>query len=164
MSARIQDAAPAPGRPPAGPAGRLARNLGVVTALEATTFAVASALHLGLDLPVLGIRGEWFIHAAIPEAVIAAVLAVGALVVLRWPGKAWGTAVGTHIAAALGVLVGISAILGGLGPQAPADLAYHLGILAVLVGTLAVLVSPPGRTALRRSGQPLPGGTGPAAP
>lgn len=123
-------------------AGPLATRVALATALEAATFAVASVMHLrpGIHLGVTTLRGEWFPHAAIPEAIIATALAVGTISLLAgWPGR-WGIAVATHVFAIVGVLVGLGAINAGLGPRTTLDLAYHATILVVLVGVLAVLV------------------------
>ena len=54
-----------------------------------------------------------------------------------WPRRA---AVGAQALAALGVLVGLFTIAVGVGPRTVPDVAYHLGILAVLIGGLGLAV------------------------
>jgi hypothetical protein len=132
---------------------RLAARFGVLSAFEAASFAVASALHFGLHL-ALGfteVRGEPFLRAAIPEGIIAAALAGGTVVVIVAPHRSWMTAVTVHAFAAAGVMVGIGTILGGVGPQARPDIVYHVTILLVLLGALGFLLTAPARTALRRA-------------
>src|SRR2546423_14223990 len=72
---------------------------------EAVTFAIASILHFGV--------AESFIAAAIPEAIIAVVLAVGAVSIMRRPAGSWWIAMGTTLFALAGVIIGLSVILGG---------------------------------------------------
>jgi hypothetical protein len=123
--------------------------LGVVTAVEAATFATASTLHRGMHVPLLGITGERFPGAVIPEAIIAVVLFVGAAVVLAAPQRSWRTAIGTHLFAFAGTIVGVSEVLAGTQAR-PYDLVYHVAILALLGGMLVVLFRSRGRAALGR--------------
>lgn len=127
--------------------------LGAVTLLEAATFAAASVVHFGVS--VLGIPGERFPGARIPEAVIAAVLVVGAAAVLAAPRHAWGWALGTHVFAAVGTVVGITVTFSGTGPASTGDRIYHVTILAVLVVMTAVLTRGRARRALRPGQAPV---------
>ena len=99
---------------------------------EAVTFAIASILHFGV--------GETFIGAAIPEAIIAIVLGVGAIAVIRRPAASWWLALGTTLFALLGVIIGLSVILGGRVSR-PVDLAYHATIFVALVITVVLLLA-----------------------
>ena len=134
------------GKPPSfrhgSGADRYRTRVGVATALEAATFAAAAVLHSRprIPLPVTTLRGDWFPHAAIPEAIIAVVLAAGATAVLARSSRAWGIAVAAHVFAIVGVLVGLAAITGGIGHRRPADIVYHATILVVLLGVLTVLL------------------------
>src|SRR2546423_14325119 len=106
-----------------GPAA--SRNLTLVGRLmliEGVTFAIASILHFGV--------AETFIGAAIPEAIIAVVLAAGALAVMRRGSRWLGLA--TTIFALAGVIIGLSVIIGGPVSR-PIELAYHPTIFLGLV-------------------------------
>ena len=129
---------------------RYATALGVIAVLEALTFLTASLLHLGTHIPVLGITGEKFPGAVIPEALIGFVMLAGAVVVLAAPRRAWAVAVGTHVFAAAGTCVGISVVLSGVQHRPAADSIYHFTILAVLVAMIAVLARGRTRAALKR--------------
>jgi hypothetical protein len=96
-------------------------------AAEAATFAVASAIHF-----VAG-----FTQAAIPELLIAAVLATGGSAVLTRRAHAWGVAVGTTAFATFGTTLGLAIIASGR--QDLPDLVYHASILTALVITLVSL-------------------------
>src|SRR3989442_11130074 len=76
---------------------------------EAVTFAIASILHFGV--------AESFIGAAIPEAIIAVVLAAGAIRVMRRPAGSWPIAMATSLFALAGGIIGLSVILGGWGAR-----------------------------------------------
>jgi len=103
------------------------RRIGMAMAAEAVTFALASAIHFGTG----------FTQAAIPELVIAAVLAAGSSAVLTRRAHAWGVAVGTTAFATFGTAVGLAIIASGR--QDLPDLVYHATILAALAVTLAGL-------------------------
>ena len=81
--------APAARRPRQRQAG-VDRRFAVVMLLEAATFGVASYLHLDGRIPLgfTTITGEHFSRASVPEAIIGAVLAAGAVVVGVAPGRA----------------------------------------------------------------------------
>ena len=120
--------------------------IGGLMALAAVTLAIASALHFGLLLAV-GVVGisDLYRNAAIPEAVIATVLAIGVIGLVARLGIAWPLAVGTTAFAVLGVLVGLTFTLqtGMIG-----DIIYHLSLLALLLVTGGLLLTPIGRGAL----------------
>jgi hypothetical protein len=88
-------------------------------------------------------------QAGTAETVIAVVL-LGALALTWAPSSPWPrrAAVGGQAFAILGVLVGLFTIAVGVGPRTVPDVAYHVGILAVLVVGLAVAL---------RDGTPSPG-------
>jgi hypothetical protein len=95
---------------------------------EAVAFGVASLIHSGLL-----IGGYRHREARIAEAVIAAVLAVGLLVTWVRPTASRSAALAAQGFALLGTLVGIFTIAIGVGPRTALDVAYHLGIVVVLV-------------------------------
>jgi hypothetical protein len=124
------------------------RPFGLAMLAEAATLGIASYLHRDGHIP-LGftvIHGEHFTAAATPEAIIGAVLGVGAVFVFAAPGRARRGALGTIGFAVLGVTVGLAEVLRGVGPAGTADLVYHSALLAALVATLVTLA--------RRSARP----------
>lgn len=119
------------------------RWIGGLLLAEAVTFGVASYLHLQGHIPLgfTTITGESFPDAAIPEAIIGGVLAVGALLVLAAPGRARWAAVGVTGFAILGTAIGLAAVIGRSAGSA-ADIGYHAAIMAALLGTFtAALLS-----------------------
>jgi hypothetical protein len=123
--------------------GTLRHCIAGLMALAAVTLGVASTIHFGVRL---GMIHDPFAGAAIPEAVIAFVVACGcvAVIVRR---AAWPVSLGTTLFALVGVLYGLSVTLRG---DRTGDIAYHLSLLVVLVVTLCLLVTPAARGALRR--------------
>lgn len=101
---------------------------------EAAAFVAASLIHRGVL--VQGLRHQ---QAGNAEAVIAVVLALG--LALTWAAPPWAVraAIGAQAFALLGVLVGLFTIAVGVGPQTVPDLAYHAGILVVLVVGLGMM-------------------------
>ena len=127
--------------------GPLRRVIAALMAIAAVTLALASTVHFGVHLGV----GQLAIHdpfpgAAIPEAVIAFVVACGVLAVVS-RRAAWPVALGTTLFAIVGVLFGLSLTLGS---ARTGDVAYHVSLLVVLVVGLCLLVTPAARRALRR--------------
>jgi hypothetical protein len=127
---------------PVSQANRIPRLIGGVMFVEAVTFAIASILHFGLL--------ESFIGAAIPEAIIAVVLGVGAIAVIRRAAGCWWLALATTLFALAGVIIGLSVILRSHVSR-PADLAYHASIFVALLITVGLLCTPSVRHVLRRS-------------
>lgn len=131
------------GMPPA----TLANGIAALMLATTLTLLIASLIHFGLRIPL----GFTTIHetgpgAAIPEALIAAVLAVGAASLILRVRSRWPIAVASSLFAVLGVCVGLRFTLmdGQTG-----DVAYHLGLLAALLVLVALLFSPEGRHSLR---------------
>jgi hypothetical protein len=112
-------------------------------AVAAVTLAAASAVHFGVVLPPR--LSDPFRGAAIPEAVVAAVLAGGLATVLSCRAVAWPVALGTTLFALLAVVYGLTVTVGG---GRTGDVAYHLSLLAVLLAAAALLLAPGGRRAL----------------
>ena len=102
---------------------------------EASTFVAAAAIHFGALLDGYDHR-----NAGTAETVIAVVLLAG--LALTWMAPPWPrrATIGAQAFAVLGVLVGLFTIAVGVGPRTVPDVAYHLGILAVLVLGLTVSV------------------------
>jgi peptidoglycan/LPS O-acetylase OafA/YrhL len=106
-------------------------------AMAAVTLALASAIHFGVTF---GFVSDPFPGARIPEAIIAAMLAAGAIAVAaRIPGSRWIAAVATGISI-VGVLVGVAAVIGG-GIRY-GDLVYHGCLLVLLVATAIAILLP----------------------
>ncbi len=120
---------------------RIPEVIGGLMLAEAVTFAVASILHFGVL--------ESFIGAAIPEAIIAVLLAGGAMGVMRRPAGSWGLAMTTTLFALAGVIIGLSVILRGRVSR-PADLVYHASIFVALLITIGLLLTPAVQRVLRR--------------
>lgn len=100
---------------------------------EAAAFTSAALIHLGLLM-----SGYEHQEAATAESVIGIVLLVG--LALSWirPGTTRRVGLAVQIFALLGTLVGIVAIAIGVGPRTVPDIAYHIGIVVVLVSGLVV--------------------------
>lgn len=98
----------------------------------ALTLLAASAVHGGVLGPI-----DPFPGAAIPEAVIAVVLGIAALVAWSSPG-AWTIAAAATLFAIVGTLFGLTITVprGGVG-----DITYHLSLLAVLALTGGLLIA-----------------------
>jgi hypothetical protein len=137
---------------PATTAGRagLPRWFGILLLAEAATFGVASYLHRDgrIGLGFTTITGEHFPNAALPEAVIGAVLAVAGAFALAAPARARTLAAAATGFAVLGVVVGLTVVLGSTRASIGADVGYHAGILAVLLASVYLLGS--GGRAMRR--------------
>lgn len=113
---------------------------GVLMALAAAAYAVASIVHFGVDIPVgFTTISDSFPSAAAPEAVIAAVVAIGAAAALTRRTNSKAIAVGTTSFALLGTVYGLSITLNS---TRTGDVAYHLSILATLLIVLGLLLVP----------------------
>jgi hypothetical protein len=115
--------------------------------LAAVTLLAASAIHFGLSLPLGPVTlHDPFAGAAIPEAVLGVVLAVGGVLVRTgWSGR-WAAALGTALFALLVTLYGLSITASG---GRTGDVADHLVLVSMLVIVVGLVLSPPGRRALR---------------
>jgi peptidoglycan/LPS O-acetylase OafA/YrhL len=107
------------------PAGK---NTGLLIAAEAAAFTLASVTHFATG----------FTDAAIPELVIAGILALGSAAVACRHPRAWGIALAATTMATLGTALGLTII--ATGRQDVPDLAYHASALAALAATLTILV------------------------
>jgi hypothetical protein len=109
--------------------------------MAAVTLAVASTLHFGVAIPLGTVTiSDPFAAAAIPEAVIAVVVAAGAATTFaRLPGARWLAPAATLFAIA-GTLFGLTVTLrrGQVG-----DIVYHLTLLAMLIASAALLLVTP---------------------
>lgn len=130
----------------------IATAIGALMAFDAVTFLIAASLHLNARIPLgfAEITGKWVPRAAIPEAIIGLVLALGASIVLLAPVRAWAVAVASHAFALVGVGTGLFTIAVGVGPRTVPDIAYHLGVLAPLGAGLALLFTGKARAALHQ--------------
>jgi peptidoglycan/LPS O-acetylase OafA/YrhL len=105
----------------------VSRNTGLLIAAEAAAFTLASAVHFTTG----------FIQAAIPELVIAVMLALASAAVLARRPRAWRMAVAATTVAALGTALGLTII--ATGRQDAPDLTFHAAALAALAATLILL-------------------------
>jgi peptidoglycan/LPS O-acetylase OafA/YrhL len=117
------------------PDGNTARRVALVLVAVAASLAVASTLHLTGD--VTGRSAPFDSdNAGIAEAIIGVVLLGGAGLMLVRPAKARPVGMAVNVFALAGFLVGLS--MTASGGHIP-DLAYHLTVLPILIGTLVVL-------------------------
>lgn len=109
----------------------------------AAAFAVASVVHVGVDIALGSTTvSDSFPGAAPPEAVLAAVVAIGATAVLVGRAKSRGTALASTSFALLGTVYGLNITLNS---TRTGDVAYHVSILATLL-IIVVLLLVPGRS------------------
>ena len=113
------------------------RRVAGTLAAVATSLAVASAMHLAVRVHGRAEPPFDADHAGIAEAVIGTVLVIAVVVMLRSPARARLAGLAAAGFATAGFLWGLSITArGGHWP----DIAYHLVVLPVLVGSLVVLV------------------------
>ena len=107
--------------------------------VASVTFVLASLVHFGNRIP-LGVvtLDDPFRDAAIPEAIIAAIMAVGLVGLLA--GNRW-LALGATVFATAGTILGLSIVLSSTAGRT-GDIAYHVSVLTVLVVTIGLLVTP----------------------
>jgi hypothetical protein len=113
------------------------RSAAIAGMLAAVAFATASVTHVGVTIPLgFATIRDPFPGAVIPEAVIAVVLAIGAgsILISRPEGRV--TAFATTAFAVLGTVYGLTITV----PRGLAgDIAYHIGILVMLLVILGML-------------------------
>jgi hypothetical protein len=117
---------------------RLSTVAGALLCVAALTLAVASLLHFGVAIPLGATTiSDPFAGAAIPEAVLAVVVAAGAVTLLAHvPAARWLAPAATLLALA-GTLYGLSVTL---RRGEPGDIAYHLALLTLLVASAVLLL------------------------
>lgn len=133
----------------------IAAAFAVLVALEAATFLVAAALHVGVRIPLgfATLVEPRIAEAATAEGLIGIFLAGSACVVFSRQTWAWWAAIVAHIFAVVGVTIGVIALTFGPGPLTPLNDLYHRVMLGVAVAVLVFLFTPIGRGALGRSEQ-----------
>ncbi len=99
--------------------------------VEAATYVIVALVHFGVLTTGFEHR-----QAGAAESLIAAVLLVG--LALTWTHVASARTIGLAAQgiALAGTLVGVFTIAIGVGPRTVPDIAYHITIIAVLVGGL----------------------------
>ncbi len=114
--------------------------------VAAVSFACASAIHMGLTVTLGTVTiADPFPGAAIPEAILAVVLAVGAVTVLLRAPVRWAVALAATLFAFLVTVYGLTITVGA---GRTADIAYHVSVLVLLGITGGLLLLPAGRRAL----------------
>jgi hypothetical protein len=105
----------------------------LIMLFEAASFVVAALVHSGVL-----IQGYEHPEARTAEGVIAIVLLVG--VALTWIRPVWTRQAGLAAQgfALLGTLVGVFTIAIGVGPRTVPDVAYHIGIVIILMWGLII--------------------------
>jgi hypothetical protein len=114
----------------------------------AVSFAIASTVHFGAVIPLGPITlDDPFSGAAVPEGILAIVLAIGAIsVIARWR-LCWQIALGTTLFAFLVTIYGLTVTLSS---NRTGDVEYHISILLAMAVILILLLLPAGRRALSR--------------
>jgi hypothetical protein len=131
----------------------VATAIGIFSALYAVTFFFGALLHLGLRIP-LGfavLTEPRIIPATVVEGLCGLALAVAAFAVLARMSWAWTAALAAQAFSLGGVLLGMVALAVGAGPSTELNTIYHRVMLVALGAVLALLLSPTGRSALRRA-------------
>ncbi len=134
----------------------IATAIGILSAVYAATFFFGALLHLGVRIPLgfVVVEEPVILPATIVEGLCGTALAVAAFVVLTRRERAWTIALAAHAFSLGGVLLGITALALGAGPSTDLNTVYHRVMVVALVAMLALLLSPVGRTALRRATSP----------
>jgi hypothetical protein len=101
--------------------------------LEGAAFITAALIHFG---PL--IQGYEHEKASIAESVIAVVLVIGLALTWMMPRSTRRIGLAAQMFALLATLVGIFTIAVGVGPRTAPDIAYHIGIVAVLAYGLII--------------------------
>jgi hypothetical protein len=139
----------------------VATGVGILAALEAATFFLASLLHLGLPIPPgFAVLAEpRIIPAATVEGLCGLALTVAAYAAFTGRAWAWPAAIAAHVIAPAGVLLGMVALAAGRGPRTELNDAYHQVMLVMLLLGLALLSTPIARAALGRGNRARNGGS-----
>ena len=100
---------------------------------EAATFVIAALIHSGVF--IVGYEHQ---RARIAESVIA--IALFAAAASTWIRPSWARKAGLagQGFAFFGTLIGVFTIAVGVGPRTAPDIAYHIGMIVVLIWGLAV--------------------------
>ena len=131
--------------------------VGILSAFYAFTFLVGALLHLGWRIP-LGftvLAEPKILPATVVEGLCGLALAAAAIAVFARMSWAWTAAFAAHSFSLGGVLLGMGALAVGAGPSTELNAIYHRVMLVALVAVLALLLSPAGRSALRRAARPI---------
>jgi hypothetical protein len=130
----------------------LRATLGLLAAVYAATFVVAVLLNVGVRIPlsfaVLYEPRRPF--AVVVEGLAGLMLALSAFAIFAPKTWGWAAATAAHAVTLVGVLWGMVAVAAGRGPHTQLNDTYHLAMVVLLAGGLILLLTPLGRTALRR--------------
>jgi hypothetical protein len=105
---------------------------------EGACFALAALVHFGVL-----VKGYQHPYAPFAESLIAVVLLVGLALTWVWPEQTRSIGIIVQAFALLGTLVGLYTIAVGVGPRTVPDLAFHFGIVIVLIVGLIVAARAP---------------------
>lgn len=99
--------------------------------LASVAFAVASLVHFGVVINLGPLQiDDPFAGAAIPEAVIAVVLGVGAVAAIAWWPEGWPLTLATTLFSLVLTIYGLTVTVRS---SRTGDIAYHVAILILLV-------------------------------
>ncbi len=111
---------------------------------EAAAFSAATLVHFGVIL-----HGYEHREAGTAESVIAAVLFLALVWTWIRPRSTRRAGLVSQAFALFGTFVGLFTIAIGIGPRTGPDIAYHIGIIAVLAyGLIVTARAPRGRAVL----------------
>jgi len=116
---------------------------------NAVLFVFGALQHAGVSIGSL--HEPVIVPASVVEMVCALALGWGVAAVLKRSLKAWRAALIGNLVAIIGVAIGMVALAVGAGPRTASNDLYHAIMLALAIVSLAILVVPAGRTALRRN-------------
>jgi hypothetical protein len=122
----------------------MTQRIRLVMFFEGAAFIAAALVHFGVLM-----NGYEHQKAGTAESVIGIALLLGLALTLIRSGSTRATGLAVQAFALLGTLVGIFTIVIGVGPRTAPDIAYHVGIVAVLVSGLILAKRAPGN---RRAG------------
>ncbi len=126
---------------------------GFLVAVEAVTFFLFGASHLGRPLALGPLRLEEpnLPPASVVEVICGVALLGAAYSLLAGNFLRWRTALRAHVLALAGVLLGVGALELGLGPRTATSDAYHRAMLVLLAAGLLLSVMARWRESRRRT-------------
>lgn len=126
---------------------------GILVVGNAIAFLAASVIHFGYAIPLgfATVSDVTIIPAGIAEGVIGGAFVVAAAAVLGRRTWAWNATLAAYLLGIIGVFIGLGVSATDSGDSSRANFLFHLTILPVLVGGLAVLLTRGGRAGLGRS-------------
>lgn len=128
--------------------------IGALAVVEAVALLTGALVHLGIRIPLgfVVLEEPRIVPATVVEGLCGFVLLGSAYAVFAGKRWAWIVAVVAHTVALTGVLLGITALAVGAGPNTASNALFHRVMLVALVVGLVLLATPAARSALRPGG------------